>query len=81
MTDYVWTQLYAAKSIHSQRFPKAVWSKTPRRYTERLLEFNRDVWRIKKEKNLALREPVQVQVPKTLAPFKEDLTRMHSLIT
>lgn len=81
MTDYVWRQLYSTKSIHAQRFPRAAWSKAPRRYTEKMLAFNREVWKIKQEKNLALREPVAVKVPKTLAPFKDDLTRMHSLIT
>jgi valyl-tRNA synthetase len=81
MTDYVWRQLYTTKSIHVQRLPKPIWSKAHRRYTERILAFNRDVWKIKKEKNLALRDPVEVHVPKALAPFRNDLMKMHSLIT
>ena len=81
MPEYVWRQLYSKRSIHEQGFPKPTWSKASKRYTEKMLEFNREVWRIKKEKNLALRDPVEVKVPKALAPFKEDLVRMHSLIT
>jgi hypothetical protein len=46
-----------------------------------MLQFNREVWKIKKEKALALREPVEIQVPKALTPFKDDLIKMHSLIT
>lgn len=81
MADYLWSQLYSKKSIHVQEFPDAVWSKAHKRYTEKVLAFNREVWKVKKGKNLALRDPVQVAVPKALAPFKNDLTRMHSLIS
>jgi valyl-tRNA synthetase len=81
MTDNIWRQLYSRESIHVQKFPRPIWSKVHRRYTERMLAFNRKVWKIKEEKNLALRESVKAQVPKTLAPFKDDLIRMHSLIT
>jgi len=30
---------------------------------------------------LALRDPVEVKIPRALAPFTDDLIRMHSLIT
>ena len=80
LVDYVWRQLYSKNSIHVQRFSKASWSKAHRRYTENMLAFNREVWKIKEEKNLALRDPLEMQVPKALAPFRDDLTRMHSLI-
>jgi len=81
MTDHIWRQLYATKSIHAQKFPKPRWSKVHRRYTEKILEFNREVWKIKKEKALALRDPIEIQVPKALTPFEDDLIRMHSLLT
>jgi valyl-tRNA synthetase len=81
MVDHIWRQLGSKKSIHTQLFPKPVWPKTHKRYTEKMLAFNREVWKVKEEKDLALREPVEVQLPKILAPFREDLVRMHSLIT
>lgn len=81
MTDHIWRHLYATKSIHAQKFPKPAWPKVQRRYTEKILEFNREVWKVKKEKALALRDPVELQVPKALTPFKDDLIRMHSLLT
>ncbi|HYB67488.1 MAG TPA: valine--tRNA ligase, partial [Candidatus Acidoferrales bacterium] len=73
MPEYVWRQLYSKRSIHEEEFPKPAWSKASKRYTEKMLEFNRKVWKIKKEKNLALRDPVEVRVPKALAPFTDDL--------
>ena len=81
MTDHLWRQLYSKKSIHKQKLPKAAWSKTHRRYTEKMVGFNREVWKIKKERKIALRESVEVPVPKVLASFTEDLIRMHSLVT
>jgi len=81
MTEHIWRQLYSTRSIHVQKFPRPGWSKAHKRYTEKMLAFNREVWKIKEEKNLALREPVEVQVPKILTPFTNDLIRMHSLIT
>ncbi len=81
MTEHIWSQLYSTRSIHVQKFPRPGWSKAHKRYTEKMLAFNREVWKIKEEKNLALREPVEVQVPRILTPFRNDLIRMHSLIT
>jgi valyl-tRNA synthetase len=81
MTDHIWRQLYSRSSVHLQKFPRPAWSKVHKRYTEKMLAFNKQVWKIKEERNLALRESVNVQVPKILAPFREDLIRMHSLIT
>ncbi len=81
ITDHIWTQLYSKSSIHLQKFPKASWSKTHRRYTESILAFNREVWKVKQEKNLALRDQLEMPVPKKLTPFQVDLIRMHSLIS
>jgi hypothetical protein len=44
-----------------------------------MLAFNREVWKVKEEKKLALRDSVEMQVPKELAAFRDDLTKMHSL--
>ena len=79
MAEHIWRQLYSTKSIHAERFPKPAWPKTYKRYTESLFAFNREVWKVKKEKNLALRDPVDIIVPKALLPFKNDLAKMHSL--
>ncbi len=81
MVDHIWRQLYSKKSVHVQKFPEAKWPKALGRNTEKILTFNREVWKTKKDRNLTLRDPVEMQVPKALAPFREDLIKMHSLTT
>jgi valyl-tRNA synthetase len=79
VSDHVWTKLYSKSSIHTYKFPKAPWPKAHKRYTEPVLAFNREVWKMKEEKNLTLRDTLELQVPKELALFKADLVKMHSL--
>lgn len=79
ITDHIWTHLYDRKSIHAERFPRTKWPKTYVKYTEQMLAFNREVWKAKEEKNLTLRDPIEMPIPKSLAPFREDLIKMHSL--
>jgi valyl-tRNA synthetase len=80
MSEHIWRQLYSKRSIHLERFPKRTWPKAYKRYTEKLLAFNQEVWKVKKERNLALRDPIEIKVPRALIPFKNDLAKMHSLI-
>lgn len=80
IVDHIWKQLYGKSSIHLETFPKATWPKTHKRYTEAMLAFNREVWKVKEERKLTLRDSLEMQIPKTLAPFREDLIKMHSLI-
>jgi len=79
MPDHIWRQLYSRRSIHAEHFPKPLWPKAYKRYTGKLIAFNREVWKVKKDKNLALRDPIEVSVPKALSPFRNDLVKMHSL--
>ena len=79
MPEHIWRQLYSKRSIHTQHFPKPAWPKAYKRYTEKVLTFNREVWKVKKERNLALRDPIVVAVPRELSPFRDDLGKMHSL--
>ena len=80
MTEYVWRQLYSKHSIHIESLPKPAWSQTYSKYTEQMLNFNKEVWKIKEERNLALRDSLEMDVPKSLQPFKTDLIKMHSLL-
>jgi len=81
MADHIWRQLYSKTSIHLERFPKPAWAKSHTRYTKAMLAFNRQVWKTKEEKKLTLRDPIEVEIPKILAQFRNDLMRMHSLTT
>ncbi len=80
VTDYIWRTLYSERSIHLERFPRPRWDKSYTKYTERLVFFNSDVWRRKKEMNLSLREPIRISVPEELSPFREDLVAMHNIV-
>ena len=79
MPDYIWRQLYSKRSIHTECFPKPLWPKSYKRYTKRVVAFNREVWKVKKDRNLALRDSIEISIPKLLSPFRKDLAKMHSL--
>ena len=79
LTDSIWREIYAKKSIHSEAFPKTVWKETYRRYTRPLVDFNSEVWRMKKEKGLSLSSPVDREIPTNLALFDDDLRAMHKI--
>jgi valyl-tRNA synthetase len=81
IVDKIWTELYSTKSVHLEQLPKASWPRQYKRYTAKILTFNREAWKMKKDKGLALRDPLEMQIPKALATFRGDLTRMHSLTT
>ncbi|MEM4151471.1 MAG: class I tRNA ligase family protein, partial [Nitrososphaerota archaeon] len=80
ITDHIWRSLYSEKSIHLERFPKPRWDKRYRRYTEPLVSFNSEVWRKKKSMNLSLRAPIEIDMPKNLKLFKDDLISMHNIV-
>ncbi|MCD6420950.1 MAG: class I tRNA ligase family protein, partial [Thaumarchaeota archaeon] len=79
ITDYLWRKLYSGKSIHLERFPKPKWDRRYARYTEELIEFNSEVWKLKKERGLSLKDPIDVEVPRRLKPFEKDLVAMHNI--
>lgn len=79
VTDELWRRLYSRKSIHVQEFPKPRWSIGYTRYTEALTEFNSRVWAMKKERGLSLKDPIEVEIPPQLKPFRKDLVAMHNI--
>jgi len=79
LPDHIWRQLYSTRSIHAEHFPKPIWPKPYKRYTKKVLAFNREVWKAKKDRSLALRDPIAINVPKALTQFGNDLVKMHSL--
>jgi valyl-tRNA synthetase len=79
ITDHIWRRLYGTGSIHMELFPKAGGHHLPDGVTEALIEFNVQVWKSKRDKGVALKEPIQVEVPKNLQPYLPDLTRMHHI--
>ena len=47
--------------------------------TEKLIQFNSNVWKLKKEKNLSLKDSIKVKIPAELEIFKEDLISCHNI--
>jgi len=81
ITDYLWRRLYSKKSIHLEKFPKPAWSRAYAKYTEKIIEFNSNVWRVKKERGLSLKDPIEVEIPRELKPFAKDLVAMHNIVS
>ncbi|MEM4007321.1 MAG: class I tRNA ligase family protein, partial [Nitrososphaerota archaeon] len=79
ITEEIWRKLYSKKSIHLQKFQKPKWSKRYAKYTEHIINFNSRVWSIKKERNLSLKDPIDIEIPRELRIFKKDLIAMHNI--
>jgi valyl-tRNA synthetase len=79
ITDTLWRDLYGTKSIHSESFPNPSWSKSYRRYTKPMTEFNSEIWKKKKERGLSLSSPIEAEIPENLKLFAEDLRAMHKI--
>ncbi|MEM4718502.1 MAG: valine--tRNA ligase [Nitrososphaerota archaeon] len=80
ITDYIWRKLYSRRSIHLERFPRVRWSRAYAKYTGAIIEFNSAVWRMKKEKGLSLKSPIEIEIPRELRPFERDLIAMHNIV-
>ncbi|MDG7039011.1 MAG: valine--tRNA ligase [Nitrososphaerota archaeon] len=80
MSDRIFTTLYSSTSIHKEMFPsKPTVEKDLSYLTDRLLEFNSYVWNYKKERKLALKDPISLKIPDELKPFERDLRAMHNI--
>lgn len=80
IADYIWRKLYSRRSIHLERFPRVRWSRAYAKYTGAIIEFNSAVWRMKKEKGLSLKSPIEIEIPRELRPFERDLIAMHNIV-
>ena len=79
ITDYIWGELYGKESVHLEEFPQAEWDFKLEGLTDNLIQFNTDVWKTKKDKNLSLKAEIQVEIPKDLIILEKDLKRMHNI--
>ena len=79
LTDYAWRKLYGTQSIHLEVFPKAEKFEVSEKVSQGIMEFNAQVWKTKKDKGLALKDPIAVRIPVRLKHFEKDLMRMHHI--
>ncbi len=62
-------------------WPKASKVNSTLELVEKIIEFNSEVWRVKKEKGISLRENISgISVPRELEEFKSDFVACHGLI-
>jgi valyl-tRNA synthetase len=79
LTDYVWRKVYGTGSIHSERFPKPKDFRINEKVSQSILAFNTQLWKVKRDKGLALKDPVTAKIPSALKPYEKDLVRMHHI--
>ena len=80
MTDYIWKNLYGKESIHKELFPRKFKVKDYTKLTETIVEFNSKVWGEKKKRNISLKEPIKMKIPRELKIFRKDLISMHNIV-
>ena len=79
LTDYVWRKLYGARSIHLEELPRAQRFDVSEKVSQSIMEFNAQVWKTKRDKGLALKDPITARIPANLKHFEKDLVRMHHI--
>jgi valyl-tRNA synthetase len=79
LTDYVWRKQYGTQSIHLEQFPKAERFEVSEKVSQSIMEFNAQVWKTKRDKGLALKDPIAARIPANLKHFEKDLVRMHHI--
>ncbi len=63
-----------------EQFPEALPAKANLKLIEKLIEFNSNVWKEKKEKGISLRNEIgNIKIPKELKAFEKDLISAHNL--
>ncbi len=82
ITEKIWLEIFSKESIHKQRFPEQIETEdTLTEFTEKIIEFNSEIWKTKKDMGLSLNAEIEgVEIPKELTIFSEDLVRMHKII-
>lgn len=64
-----------------EKFPKAKIGKSNLINVNKLMEFNSEVWKKKKDKGISLRNEIKgIKIPKSLKDFEKDLISTHKLI-
>lgn len=79
ITEKLYSKLYDKNnSIHLQSFPKAGNDELSK-LTDKIIEFNSNIWAQKKADNKSLKDSIKIAIPKELEIFKIDLINMHNI--
>lgn len=64
----------------SAEWPKSLKTKSNLKLVEEIIEFNKDVWKKKKEKGISLRSEIEgIKIPASLKDFEKDLKICHKI--
>jgi valyl-tRNA synthetase len=75
----VWRELYGG-DIHKEQLPEPLGVVRRAEVGERIVEFNSQLWKLKKERGLAFADALTgVEIPQDLAEFADDFKAMHKL--
>jgi valyl-tRNA synthetase len=80
-TDKIWREVYGG-SVHGELLPslRAGVREELTKLTPEIEAFNSEVWRVKRERGIALGQPIEgVTIPESLQGFADDLRKMHRL--
>jgi len=79
ITDYLWQRLYSTTTIHKERLFEQETYEDYTKFTKEITEFNSGIWNKKKETGLSLKDPIDYEIPASLAQFAKDLQVMHNI--
>ena len=83
VTEALWRELYSSESIHLNALPqkRKELESSLKSFTPQLMAFDTAIWKFKKEKNIALSQPLNaiVYAAKGLDTFENDLKAMHKI--
>jgi valyl-tRNA synthetase len=79
ISDKIWRTLYSKKSIHLEEFPKEKWDTELIKLTEKIIEFDSNIWDTKKKRNISLKDQIEINIPLELKEFEKDLIAMHNI--
>ena len=80
ITDYIWRSIYGG-TVHKELFPedRAEWDTEYLELGKKVMEFNSSVWKMKKERGMRMKDPIDIEIPDELKPFEDDLRRLHNI--
>lgn len=80
ITDFIYRELNE-RSIHLELFPQTSGiDQFDPEIAEMIMEFNRQIWKSKKDNNMSLRDPIEgIELVEALKPFEIDLVAMHNI--
>ena len=80
ITDKIYREMYG-RTVHTESLPEArADRKLYEKPTREIIEFNSAIWKLKKEKGLALNTEFRAEIPEKLEALGEDLKAMHHLV-